>query len=132
MAGERKTVSFYGSAPARSGLTLVSKRIGTPFRIVSIRATFPSGCINLLALRFYTAFDLHTGTTTEPNGVSVLRDYGQVDYLVGEGEQKLIEHSVAVAERGSYLKVWGVNDDFFDHAIDVQMTIDIGEESEGC
>jgi len=127
MPGEVKTVAFYGTAPARSGITLVSKRIGTPFTVRWIRVTFADGCINLLSVRLYCSLDLYAPAAVEPSGVSILRDYGQVDYLVGEGEQKFIEHSVEIAERGAFLKVWGVNADWFDHAVDVQIGIEIGE-----
>lgn len=120
-----KTVAFFGIAPARSALTLVSKRIGSAFSLVSILATFPSGCINLLALRFYVSPDEEAPVVTEPSGTSLLRDYGQVDYVVGEGEQKRLGHTVEIAERGMWLKVWAVNDDFYDHAVDVQMTIEV-------
>jgi hypothetical protein len=120
-----KTVAFYGTAPARSGVTLLSKRISTSFRLRGLVVTFPVGTLNLLTLRFYASLDQEVPTTTEPSGVSLLRDYGQVDYLAGDGEQLAIDHSVDMAEAGSYLKVWALNTDFYDHAVNVQMTLEI-------
>jgi hypothetical protein len=54
----------------------------------------------------------------------MLREHGQVDYIVGDADQKDMEHEVEVAQGGSYLKVYAVNSDTFDHSIDVQMTIE--------
>ncbi len=125
---EVKTVSFYGTCAARSVVTLVSKRIQSPFRLRRIQASFPSGCNNLLALRFFMSRDLSAPAAGEPTGTSLLRDYGQVDYVVGEGEQKSMDHGISVAEAGSYLKVYAVNDDFYDHAVDVQMEIEANPE----
>jgi hypothetical protein len=126
MAGESKTLSFYGTCLARAELTLVSKRIGTSYTVRWIRVSFPAGSMNLLAVRLYLAPDEEAPASGEPSGVSLLRDYGQVDYLVGEQEQKVIEHVVAVTEGGTWLKVYAVNSDFFDHAVDVQVGIELG------
>jgi hypothetical protein len=125
MADVLKTVSFYGTAPARSGVTLLSKRVSTSFRLRGIVVTFPVGTLNLLTLRFYASLDQQVPTITEPSGVSLLRDYGQIDYLAGDGEQLSILHSVQMAEAGSYLKVWAQNADWYDHAVNVQMTLEI-------
>jgi hypothetical protein len=124
MVGELKTVTFYGVCLARAGLTLVCKRIGSPFRLRAIHATFALGCINLLLVRCYTAADDEAPAAGQPNGVSILRDYGQVDYLVGDDTKKEVLHEVEVAEAGSYLKVYADNQDFFDHAVDVQIMIE--------
>jgi len=124
MAAELKTVTFYGVCLARAELTLVSKRIGTPFRLKGIHATFPLGCINLLLLRFFTASDNEGPAAGQPNGVNLLRDFGQVDYVVGDDTKKEILHELEVAEAGTYLKVHGENQDYFDHAVDVQILIE--------
>jgi hypothetical protein len=127
MAGESKTLSFFGTCGARAELTLVSKRIGTPFSVRWVRVSFPAGSMNLLAVRIYIGADEEAPAAGEPSGTSVLRDYGQVDYLVGEQEQKVIEHMVEVREGGTWVKVYAVNSDFFDHAVDVQVGIQLGE-----
>jgi len=124
MAAELKTVTFYGVCLARGELTLVSKRIGTPFKLKGIHVTFALGCINLLLVRCFTAADDEAPAAGQPNGVSILRDYGQVDYLVGDDTKKEILHEVEVAEAGAWLKVHGENADFFDHAVDVQIQIE--------
>ena len=121
--GELKTVAFYGTCVARSELTLVSPRISTPFELRSIRAFFPVGTLNLLRLSFLVAMDSVVSTSGLPPGVSLLADYGQVDYVVGNGAEVFLRHEVLQEYGGSFVKVHGVNDDFFDHAMDVQLTI---------
>lgn len=124
MAAEVKTITFYGVCLAAGELTLVSKRIGTPFKLRGIHATFALGCINLLLVRFFVAADDEAPAAGQPNGVSMLRDYGQVDYLVGDDTKKEVFHEIEVKEAGSWLKVHAENGDFFDHAVDVQIMIE--------
>ena len=124
-----KTVSFVGTCLLRSTEVLVCKRINHPFNIKKITATFPIGCVNELKLRFYLAIDDQTPTTGEPTGVSMLKDYGQVDYIVGDGVQKVMEHEVEQKESGSFIKVYAENSDYFDHEIDVQIELEPKERS---
>jgi len=121
---ERKTVSFYGSATARGIVTLASTRIQRPFTVKEIHATFPVGTLNLLLLRFYLSGDAHAPTTGLPSGTSLLQDYGQVDYLTGDGTRKVTDHEVGVETGGHYLKVHATNNDWYAHAIDVQIIIE--------
>jgi hypothetical protein len=124
MAAELKTVTFYGTCGAGAELTLVSKRISTPFRTKAVHATFPLGTLNLLLMRCYVSPDDEAPAAGAPSGVSMLRDYGQVDYLAGDATKKEILHEVHIAEAGAYLKVYATNADFFDHAVDVQIMIE--------
>jgi len=119
-----KTVSFYGTCEARSEKTLVTPRISTGYKIMAIHATFPLGCINLLSLSFYHSIDANAPSAGKPSGVSILMDYGQVDYVVGDGQKKEMQHECEMHERGSFLKVYANNTDFFAHAIDVQIFIE--------
>ena len=122
-----KTVAFAGTVAARSSQVLVSKRIGTGFGLRRIHATFPPGCINLVYLRFYISPDDDAPASGHPTGVSVLRDYGQVDYVIGDDQKKELEHHVEQPEGGYYMKVYAVNDDYYAHAVDVQMFIELLE-----
>lgn len=119
-----KTVAFYGSCTARSRVTLVSKRINYAYEVREILVTFPSGCINLVQLSFFVSMDGSAPSAAAPGELGMLQENGQVAYVVGEGEQKRLLHSVEVAECGSYLKVHAYNADFYDHAVDVQMSIE--------
>jgi len=119
-----KTISFVAECAARSKKTLVSKRINHAYKLKRIVASFEQGASQEMKLRFYVSLDESAPTTAAPSDVSILRDYGQVDYIIGEASQKQMEHELEVAEKGSYLKVFADNEDFFAHLIDVQMYID--------
>jgi len=124
-----KTVSFYDTCLQSASKVLVSKHIGHPYEVKRIRARLAQGCNNLLALRFYVAIDNDAPAAGEPSGISMLKDYGQVDYVVGNDDTKDMQHNVEVQESGSYLKVYAVNSDTFDHSIDVQIDIEEKERS---
>lgn len=125
-----KTVSFVGTCAARSTKVLTSPNISHPYNIKRIRARFPSGCDNKVKLRFIISPDADTPTTGIPNGSSILKDYGQVDYIVGDKDAKDMQHEVAVTEGNTYLKVHAENDDYFEHLIDVQIYIETRERKE--
>jgi len=125
MAREFKAVAFVGVCAARSKNTFVSKHIGTPFRLEQIHATFPEGCIDKMKLSFFISTDPSESTTEAPNGISILRDYGQVDYIIGNNTKKELKHNVEQEEASSYLKVFADNEDYFPHKVDVQMFIEI-------
>lgn len=122
--GQRKTVSFYGSCSARSELVLVSRRITSPFRLAKIHARFPDGCQNLMALSFFVSPDDQAPTSGAPTGLSLLAETGQVDYIVGNNDSKDMDHSADVRESGLFLKVHADNADYYDHDVDVQLTIE--------
>jgi len=119
-----KTVALFGSCPASGEITLATPRISMPYTVQKIKARFPQGCQNMLKLRFYVSPDADCPAVGKPNGHSMLSDYGQVDYIVGDQDSKSIEHETEVEESGSFLKVYAENSDTFVHAIDVQITID--------
>lgn len=119
-----KTVSFSGVCIARSEKVLVTPRITYPYLVKKIHCRFPVGTINLLLLRFYVSRDGDAPSSGAPNGYSMLRELGQVDYIRGEGDEKNMLHEVEVTEQGTYLKVYAVNNDYYDHDIDVQMEIE--------
>lgn len=119
-----KTVSFFGQCSARSELTLVCPKITHGYKVKKIRAKFASGCVNKMLLRFYIAEDDEAPSTGAPSGTSMLRDYGQVDYVTGENDAKDMQHEVEQSEGGSYLKVYANNTDYYAHDIDVQITIE--------
>lgn len=119
-----KTVSFHDTCVAGSSKVLVSKRIGHPYNVTRIRARFAQGCNNTLKLAFYISLDDNAPAAAAPTGVSMLQDYGQVDYVVGNDDTKDMQHEVKMAESGSFLKVYGQNSDGFDHTMDAQITIE--------
>lgn len=119
-----KTVSFYGSCAAGSVVTLCSQPITHPFRVKKIRAKFADGCVNAMRVEFILAGDKHAPATGRPNGISILSDYGQVDYVVGNNEVVELQHEVDVREGNTYVKVYADNRDFNAHDVLAQITID--------
>ena len=119
-----KTVSFYGECAARSVLTLVSNPITHPFRTKKMRVKFADGCVNEVQIEIMVSPDNEAPATGRPNGSSLLQDYGQVRYLVGNDEVVEIEHDVEVPEGNWFVKVFADNGDFNPHDILVQVTIE--------
>jgi hypothetical protein len=124
-----KTLMFAGRCEARSVLTLVSQRITRPFRLSMATIRFPNGTQNLVTIRLYQAEDDQAPTTGRPSGVSLLQDFGQVDYLRGDGVQVTVLHTIDVTPAGAYLKVHADNSDWYDHMVDVDLQILVEDES---
>lgn len=120
-----KTVSFYGTCLARSEKTLVTPMISRKFTIKKVSARFPSGSNNLIKLYFFYSIDDDAPAAGRPSGTSILQDYGQVEYIVGNNDSKIMNHNVEVKNGNMYLKVYAYNEDYYDHDIDVQMEIEI-------
>ena len=91
-----KTLMFAGTCPARGEITLVSDWISRPFQTRQITIRFPVGTLNLLALQIFLAGDDDAPTTGPPSGIDLLQDYGQVDYVRGDGYQIVLNHVVRV------------------------------------
>ena len=123
----RKTVPFAGTCAARSEVTLVSKRIRRPFRTAVIHTHFPTGAENLLLLDFWESPDDQAPATGDPTGVNLLADYGQAEAIRGDGVSIILHHVIGVFAGGAFLKVHATNNDFYDHAVDVQIEIDVEE-----
>lgn len=120
-----KVISFYGNSPARSGVTLVSPRIQSGYRVKKVVANFALGCQNLLKLHCFSSPDNWAPADEVPTGLNYFSDYGQVDYVVGDNIQLRLDHEVEIPERGSYIKIYGENNDYYDHAVNVQVTIEL-------
>jgi hypothetical protein len=77
---------------------------------------------------FYIAPDVQAPSSGKPSGVSLLQDYGGVDSVRGEGVQIVLNHEIEVRQGGSCLKVYAVNDDYYDHSVDVDVEIQVEQE----
>ena len=122
--GRKVTISFFGTVEANSKLTLVSKRLTAPFTTRRFRCSFAPGVHRLMNLYFFISPDPETPTTKQPTGDNVLAQTGQVVYITGDNEIKDFEMEAINLNRGKYLKVYAVNNDTYDHTIDVQITIE--------
>jgi hypothetical protein len=115
------TAAFYSTVDANSKKTLVSERINSPFQTRRIVASFALNTARKLRLHFFISPDDDNPTTTYPNGVNLLQLVGQVDYLVGDDEQKDIRFEVPESLSGMWLKVYANNTDNVEHTIDAQI-----------
>jgi len=120
----RQTVSFFGTVTAGQNKTLVSQHIQVPFKTKSIRASFAPGVDRLMTLKYYISNDPSAPTLVPPEGTSILGQIGQVPYITGDDEFKVLEHETMSAVGSGYIKVYAENADVFDHTIDTQVTIE--------
>ena len=124
-----KTIVFFDTVSANSRKTLVSQRISTPYRIRRIVASFALNTNRTLKLTFHVSQDDNAPTSSKPTDFSLLSEYGHVDYLAGDDEQKNVNNDFIVNYSGSYIKVHANNTDGFEHTIDCFVEIEIQERS---
>lgn len=118
-----KSIPFSGTVAAGGELTLASQLITLPFEIVSITTSFELNTNRTVQQKFFISGDSDAPTTGEPSGVNIFTDIGQVDYIIGDDEQKFIIHHASVDTGNSHVKVYANNTDNFPHAIDAIVTI---------
>lgn len=119
-----RTVSFYGQVEARSTVVLCSPRISTGYVVRRMRVSFANGCFNLVKVEVFVSPDDSTPTTGKPSGLSVLDDYGQVPYVVGNAEVVDMFHDQGVDQAGSFLKVYANNTGYQKQDVSVQVEIE--------
>ncbi len=119
------TISFFDTVDANSNKTLVSKRITQKFTIKRIQASFALNTNRTLKLRFFISDTLEAPTTKQPEGLNVLKQLGQVDYIVGDDEPKDFEIEIREFTKGARIKIYAENIDAFEHTIDCQVTIQL-------
>ena len=118
-----RTVCFFGSCTALSSTVLVSQRISSPYVLSEIRASFALNTARTLNLYFFVSQDPSVPVAGEPTGFNCLDEYGQVSYLTGDDEIKVVKNNSLITVHPSWLKIYAVNSDFFDHTIDVQIDV---------
>jgi hypothetical protein len=120
------TISFFGTVPPLSNTTLVSRRITSNFTVKEIAASFALNTNRQLRLYFFISYDTEAPTDKEPQGINILKQLGQVDYLVGDDERKVVKIEIKEFVKGAYIKVYAVNEDTYEHTIDAQVTVELG------
>lgn len=124
-----KLVNFAGECDPRSTLVLVSPRIQTVFRIRRLHLHWPPGCQGRLALEVYISSDQDAPAAGRPTGLNVFSDFGQATYLRGDGQDLDLLHQIICPVTAHTIKLYADNTDFYAHAIDTQIEIDVpGEE----
>lgn len=124
-----KTISFFDTVSALSEKTIASDRISSPYEIQQIAASFALNTSRKLQLKFFDSLSSHQPSSGEPNANNWLTDYGQVDYIVGDGEKKVLTHNVQILTHPSYILIYANNTDSFIHTIDVLIQIKLIERS---
>jgi len=112
-------IPFAGTVTAGGELTLCSDLISLPFTLNSVLISFALNTNRTVQIDIFASPDNDTPTTGRPAGSSLCELYGQVNYIVGDDEQKFITHDLVCNERVTYLKVYAKNTDIFDHTVDV-------------
>ena len=120
-----RTVCFFGACAALSSKVLVSQRISSPFIVSEIRASFALNTNRTLKLSFFVSPDPSAPVTGTPTGFDCLDEYGQVSFLTGDDEQKTVKNNSLIKEHPSWLKIFALNADNFEHTIDAQIDIQL-------
>jgi len=116
--------SFYSSVAAAERKTLVSKRIGFPYIIKSIRIKYALGHNSLVQHEFFVSEDDEAPTAVIPSGTNILAQYGNVSYVCGDDDVEILDDNTIVDTMGTWLKVHAYNTDTYVHTINVRITID--------
>jgi len=124
---ERRIINFRGTCSARSTLVLSSPRLPRPFRTAELHFHFPPGCQGLLSLEPYVSPDDVCPTTGPPAGLPLLSGLAQDTRFRGDAEDLSLAHELPVTESGYCLKLYCVNDDWYDHHVDAQILIDLAD-----
>lgn len=124
------TIPFSGVCSAQSTLALHSGIIPYDFRIRRFDVHFAAGCINLLQLSLFADVGSRGDSNNEPDGINVLRDLGQVNYVVGEGLSKSLPLFWESEGKNSSIAIYANNNDFDDHYVDAEVVIERVEGGE--
>ena len=122
--GQKLTLPFHGTVSALSEQVLVSNSIRFPFITRKIRIAFPPGANRLVRIKIFTSTDPSDPSSGEPLDNNLFAQHGQVDYFIGDDDERTFEHEVEIDTINNWLKVYANNLDGFDHTIDVIITIE--------
>ena len=122
--GDILTIPFNGTVLAGAEKTLVSRRLDFAYRVTRLRVSFPLNTNRTTQVSFFVSPDGSTPSTGKPTGQDLMGQYSATPYFVGDDEYKDMEHSVSITGRGTYIKVYALNSDAFNHIIDAQVMIE--------
>ena len=117
-------IPFFATVPSGCTRVYVSQRISTPFLTREFAISFALNTNRMMQVSFYISPDSQTPNAA-PSGFSIFSPLGQVDYVTGDDERKVLKHASFVKESGMFLKVLAVNVDGVDHTLDAQITIEL-------
>lgn len=128
--GQILTVNFLSSVAANTAKTVVSKRISRPFKLLLIRPHFILNTNRKVRLYFFVSPDDSSPSSLPLTGSNLIAEASQTNYIVGDDEYKMLWQNWDSQSGGHYLKVFANNTDTFEHAIDVQMFIELLQTKE--
>lgn len=115
---------FQGSVTTGASVTLVSQRLRFPYVLENLRVKFALGHVGLVQHRFFVSDDELAPTTEQPSGSNILKQYGNVDYVIGDDDVLELKDETHVTRQGTYIKVFVTNSDTVTHTINVVATIE--------
>lgn len=124
--GRLTTIAFHGTVGAGSRLTLRSKKITRAFTVKRVRASFALNTNRTLQLSFFVSPDPEAPSSEPPGGVNILRQLGQVEYIVGDDEVVDFPIEIKNFSRGGWIKCHGYNTDVFPHTVFALVTLEMG------
>lgn len=123
--GRLVTITFFGTVPLNSNKTFVGKQISVPFIVREIAQSFAAGLNRTMTTKYFIDNDAEASTTDQPNGVNILSQFGQVTYITGDDERKVLSQETEIPFANAYIKLYCENSDTFDHTLDAQVTIEL-------
>jgi len=125
-----RTISLVGKVSAGSTKVLVSRRLGFPFVIERLVSNFALNQNRAVQISFFLSYDKETPASGEPGGVNLLQQVSSQSYCVGDDDSKTFRTNIKAEDWPTWLKIYAVNSDGFDHDIDCQILLDVLSESE--
>ena len=117
-------IPFFATVPFNATRVYRSLRISSPFLTREFSVSFALNTNRTLRVSFYISPDEQT-LPFAPSGFSVFSTLGQVDYVTGDDERKVLRHESFISESGMFLKVLASNTDGVPHTLDSQITIEL-------
>lgn len=114
---DRLAIPFYGTVSLSSQLTLKSKRLNFLYRTISFEVSFPLNTNRTVEVYPMISFTSEIPASGRPDGTFLYEQFGNVAYIVGDDDRITARHESQLFQIGSYLTVYLVNNDSFDHNI---------------
>lgn len=123
--GKRRIAIPFSSAIAASvGLTLVSGRIGFPFRIVEVEIVFRDDTANLMQIWVLTSSNTSISVMTPPPDNNVFSPFSPSGFFLGEALVKRLSINYMPLEGDDIIKVHAQNVCTWPQTVNVSVTIE--------
>lgn len=102
-------IPFSASVGANTQLTLVSKRITYPFRILQTKMIFDRNARNLVQHYWLHSGEDGVSITGVPSGDNIYGAETPLGYIIGEATVRIISSMIDIDERNRFIKLHTVN-----------------------